>query len=95
MVTPLQGVTYFDKTEATEELKAKPKVESRPGVDVKKFTDSVYDSAGGKYQIIWPGGGVEIKTQNFKDVVIWNPQEAAGSKIGDMEAGGWYVVFNR
>ena len=93
MVTPLQGLSYYDKTEATEELMARPKIESRPGVDVKTFTDSVYENAGGNYQVVWPGGGLELKVNNFKDVVVWNPQEAAGSKIGDMETGGWYVKF--
>lgn len=93
LVTPLQGVTYYDKTETSDELKAQPKTETRPGVDVKKFTDSVYENAGGKYQVVWPGGGVEVKTRNFKDVVVWNPQAEAGSKIGDMEDGGWCVLF--
>lgn len=91
LVTPLQGVTYYDKTQATEELKAQARVESRAGVDVKKFTDFVYENAPGTYQVSWPGGSVELKTKNFKDVVVWNPQEAAGSKIGDMESGGWYA----
>lgn len=94
LITPLQGITYYDKTETTDDLRARPKVESRPGVDVKKFTDSVYENAGGKYQVLWPSGGVEVKTTNFKDVVVWNPQEVAGSKIGDMEVGGWYVPSN-
>jgi glucose-6-phosphate 1-epimerase len=93
LVTPLQGLNYYDKTEATEELKAQAKVESRPAIDVKKFTDSVYENAGGKYEVVWPGGGVEIKTRNLKDVVVWNPQEE-GTKIGDMEAGGWCVLLN-
>lgn len=93
LVTPLQGVNFYDKTEPTDELKAQAKVETRPAVDVKKFTDSVYENAGGKYEVIWPGGGVEIKTRNLKDVVVWNPQEE-GAKIGDMETGGWYVCIH-
>ena len=88
LVTPLQGKNYYDKTETSEELRARPKVETRPAVDVKKFTDSVYENAGGRYEVLWPGGGVEIKTRNLKDIVIWNPQQE-GAKISDMEAGGW------
>ncbi|KAI0078882.1 galactose mutarotase-like protein [Panus rudis PR-1116 ss-1] len=88
-VEPLHGVTYYDKTEATEELKAQPKVENRPAVDVKKFTDYVYENAPGKYTVAWPGGEIEIKTKNFPNVVVWNPQAEAGSKIGDMEDRGW------
>lgn len=60
-------------------------------MDVLKFTDSVYENAPGKYTVTWPGGGVEVNAKNLKDVVVWNPQAEAGAKIGDMEAGGWYV----
>ncbi|KAF7310922.1 DNA polymerase [Mycena chlorophos] len=89
LVTPLKNITYFDKTESTPEGKAAPKVETRAGVDVRKFTDSVYEDAPQSYDVTWPGGGVEIKTSNLKDVVIWNPQTEAGGKMGDMEKGGW------
>ncbi len=92
LVGPLKFRTFYDKTEATEEGKATPKVETRSGVDVKKFTDSVYEDAGGKYEITWPGGGLDIEAKNLKDVVIWNPQADAGAKIGDMEVGGWFVL---
>ena len=61
-------------------------------VDVLKFTDSVYENAPGKYDVLWGSGGIEIVTKNLKDVVIWNPQAEAGAKIGDMEEGGWYVL---
>ncbi|PSS37732.1 hypothetical protein PHLCEN_2v425 [Hermanssonia centrifuga] len=83
LVTPLQGVSYHDKVAAAD------KVETRAAVDVRSFTDSVYENAPGKYQVTWPGGGVEVRTQHLKDVVVWNPQKEAGSKIGDMEEGGW------
>ncbi|KAJ7169892.1 galactose mutarotase-like domain-containing protein [Mycena filopes] len=88
LVTPLQNLSYFDKTESTEEARSTAKVEKRAGVDVRKFTDSVYENAPGSYEVTWPGGGVAIKTTNLKDVVVWNPAET-GSKIGDMEKGGW------
>jgi len=89
LITPLQGLSYYDKTEASEELRAKPKVESRSAVDVKTYTDSVYEDAPGVYEIVSPTGKLEIRAKNFKDVVVWNPQAEAGSKIGDMETGGW------
>ncbi|KAI0814954.1 galactose mutarotase-like protein [Irpex lacteus] len=88
-ITPLQGLHYYDKTESTDELKAQPKPELRAAVDVRTSTDSVYENAPGTYHVAWPGDSVEIKTKNLKDVVVWNPQEAAGSKIGDMEPNGW------
>ncbi|TFK41147.1 galactose mutarotase-like domain-containing protein [Crucibulum laeve] len=88
LVVPLKGLHYYDKTEPTEQARATPKVETRAGVDVRTYTDSVYENAPGKYEVTWPGGGIEIKATHFKDVVIWNPQEE-GHKIGDMEDGGW------
>lgn len=88
LIAPLQNLSYYDKTETTEEGKAKSKVEQRAAVDVKIFTDSVYEDAQGHYEATWPGGGIEVRSKNFKDVVIWNPQEG-GRKIGDMEDGGW------
>jgi glucose-6-phosphate 1-epimerase len=90
-ITPLQGIKFYDKTASTEEDRETPKVEDRLFVDVHTFTDSVYEDAPQNYQLTWPGANVGIKTQNFKDVVVWNPQAKAGSKIGDMEDGGWYV----
>jgi len=88
LISPLQALSYYDKTESTDELRSKPKVETRAGVDVKKFTDFVYENAPGNYEITWPSGTIAIRAVNFKDVVVWNPQET-GAKIGDMEEGGW------
>ena len=90
-ISPLTGKTYFDKTEATPEARAAPKVEQRKVVDVQKFTDSVYEDAGQAYEVGWPQGGIQIKTEGLKDVVIWNPQKTAGEAIADMEDGGWCV----
>ncbi|KDR85000.1 hypothetical protein GALMADRAFT_233547 [Galerina marginata CBS 339.88] len=87
-IVPLQGLSYYDKTESTDQARASPKTETRAEVDVKKYTDSVYESAPLKYRVTWPTGGVEIKAKNFKDLVVWNPQDE-GSKLGDMEAEGW------
>lgn len=88
-IYPLSGKSYYDKTDPTEEGKTRPKTETRTDVDVKNFTDSVYEDAGGKYEVKWPGDGLEIKTVALKDVVVWNPQAEAGKKIADMENGGW------
>ncbi|KAG6911957.1 hypothetical protein DXG01_000205 [Tephrocybe rancida] len=88
LVAPLQNLSYYDKTEQTAEGKATPKVETRVGVDVKKYTDSVYEDAPQRYEVTWPGGGLAVKSKNMKDVVVWNPQEE-GRKIGDMEEEGW------
>jgi len=88
-ISPLTGKNYFDKTEVTAEARATPKLEQRKGVDVQRFTDSVYEDGGQAYEVTWPQGGIQIKTEGLKDVVVWNPQETAGKAIGDMEDGGW------
>ncbi|KAF9652023.1 galactose mutarotase-like protein [Thelephora ganbajun] len=88
-ISPLTGKNYFDKTEATAEARVTPKLERRKGVDVQKYTDSVYVDGGQVYDVTWPQGGIQIKTEGLKDVVVWNPQETAGKAIGDMEDGGW------
>lgn len=90
-IVPLSGKNYFDKTETTAEAKSTPKLEQRKEVDVKKLTDSVYVDGGQSYYVAWPQGGIQIKTEGLKDVVVWNPQETAGGAIGDMEDGGWCV----
>jgi D-hexose-6-phosphate mutarotase len=84
LVTPLRDLQYHDKT-ANETKK-----ETRDGVDVRKFTDSVYSDASGDYKVVWATGGIEIKTKNLKDVVVWNPRET-GASMGDMEPDGWCV----
>ncbi|KAF8237849.1 galactose mutarotase-like protein [Tricholoma matsutake] len=88
LIGPLEQISYYDKTEATEEGRSGAKVETRAAVDVKTYTDSVYENAGQKYKLEWPGDGITISSTNFKDVVIWNPQEN-GRNISDMEDRGW------
>jgi len=86
-ISPLHGLSYFDKTAPATESN---KTETRQEVDVKVFTDSVYENAGGNYQVKWgSGNGIAVRAVAFKDVVVWNPQASAGSNIGDMEDGGW------
>jgi hypothetical protein len=35
------------------------------------------------------GSGFKVRFKGFKDCTIWNPQEATGKGIADMEDGGW------
>jgi glucose-6-phosphate 1-epimerase len=88
VISPLQNLTYYDKTETTEEARAAPKIETRAQVDCKRVTDSVYEDAPLNYDISWPTGKIQLKVANFKDLVVWNPQQE-GQKIGDMEENGW------
>ena len=87
-ITPLKGLTYYDKTENTDENRAAPKIESREEVSISEYTDSVYEDGSLNYMISWPQGFLNLKVKNFKDVVVWNPQQE-GRKIGDMEPDGW------
>ncbi|KAJ4486144.1 galactose mutarotase-like domain-containing protein [Lentinula aciculospora] len=86
LIHPLQNLKYLDKTNPVFQG---PKIEARAGVDVRTYTDSVYEDAPQNYEVTWPGGGIALRSVNLKDVVVWNPRAEAGSKIGDMEDGGW------
>jgi glucose-6-phosphate 1-epimerase len=89
-VTPLTGLTYLNKVKGGIE-----EMEQRQEVDVTTFTDSVYKDAvsksAGKYQITDGSASLELQTRGFKDLVVWNPSQEAGTKMGDMESGGWLV----
>ena len=82
LIKPLGGLTYYDKTEG------RSKLEERNEVDVKQYTDAVYQDAPRECEVSWAGGNIIVKSTNLKDLVIWNPQQT-GKNIGDMEAGGW------
>ena len=84
-VNGLNGLYYTDKTQSDTPRQQ----ESRRAVDVQKFTDSVYEDGPRSYEVTWPGGGIHVKAIGFKDVVVWNPNAEAGSKLNDMEEGGW------
>ncbi|KAI0308194.1 galactose mutarotase-like protein [Multifurca ochricompacta] len=88
-ISPLLGKFYIDKTETQLEARDTLKEEKRSGVDVRTFTDSVYESAPPKVNVTWPGGGLELKLIGFTTLTVWNPQAEAGRKIGDMEENGW------
>jgi len=88
-ISPLLGKRYIDKTEKSVEARNILKEEKRSGVDVRAFTDSVYEDAPPKVDVSWPGGGLQVQLHGFTTLTIWNPQAEAGSKIGDMEANGW------
>lgn len=83
-ISPLKGLSYINKVKGGAK-----EVENREVVDVKQFTDAVYEDAPSKVSVIWPGGGIEVKMTEFKTLTVWNPQAEAGSKIGDMEENGW------
>jgi len=83
-ITPLTGLKYKDKIQGNIEV-----VEERHEVDFIRATDSVYSSAPGTYDVRWPGGGLNIKTTGFPDIVVWNPKEEIGRGISDLDESGW------
>lgn len=88
-IAPLLGKRYIDKTEKSLDTRNSLKEEKRSAVDVRLFTDSVYEDAPPKINVSWPGGALELKLDGFTTLTVWNPQAEAGSKIGDMEENGW------
>ncbi|KAJ6509545.1 galactose mutarotase-like protein [Mycena vitilis] len=89
-ISNLEKLAYVDKTDLDETGKGRTKTEKRKDVQVTTFTDSVYENAGGEYEITWDAPfGIRIKTENLKDVVVWNPHAEASSGMKDMEEGGW------
>jgi len=92
-ISPLLGKRYVDKTEGSPEERSTLKEEKRSAVDVRMFTDSVYEDTPPEINVSWPGGGLALKLSGFTTLTIWNPQEKAGSKMGDMEEKGWWVPW--
>ena len=92
-ISPLLGKLYIDKTEKSLDARNALKEEKRSAVDVRAFTDSVYEDTPPKVNVSWPDGGVELKLGGFATLTIWNPQAEAGGKIGDMEENGWCVLL--
>lgn len=88
-ISPLLGKRYIDKTEKSVEARNTLKEEKRSGVDVRAFTDSVYEDTPLRVDVSWPGGGLVLQLHGFTTLTVWNPQAEAGSKIGDMEENGW------
>ncbi len=91
-IKPLKGIIWYDKTQLTDGQSTK-KVENREvDVGVLEWTDAVFEAIPSSYELVWPGGGVDVKTSGMRDMVIWNPREVVGRKIPEMEEGGWYVI---
>lgn len=93
-ISPLLGKRYIDKTEKSAEARSTLKEEKRSSVDVRAFTDFVYEDAPPKVDVSWPGGGLVLQLHGFTTLTVWNPQAEAGSKIGDMEEDGWCVSLH-
>ncbi|CAD6571696.1 MAG: hypothetical protein TREMPRED_000351 [Tremellales sp. Tagirdzhanova-0007] len=81
-----KGVAYFDKAGGRQ-----MKQWSGGALTIDKETDAVFHSLPSPELKLEDGTGsvLIVRFRGFEDCTIWNPQEAAGSKMADMEAGGW------
>ncbi|TGZ79627.1 galactose mutarotase-like protein [Ascodesmis nigricans] len=79
-VLGLKGVTYRDKTQGGAEIKEEPEA-----VEVKGEIDRMYVQAPGEVQVEESGKTVYTvtRTEDVKDVVVWNPWENASKNMGD------------
>jgi len=84
-ISGLTGLFFTDKTVGGTPRQR----EDRAIADVQNFTDSVYENGPREYDVTWAEGGIKVKAIGFKDVVVWNPNADAASKLADMEEGGW------
>lgn len=84
-VHPLEGKRYTDKVDKAV------KEETREAVDVRTFTDSVYEDTDDEIRVTWGSRGIVLNKTNFPTLTVWNPSSEAGSKLADMEDGGWRV----
>ncbi|WVR03520.1 hypothetical protein IAU60_000512 [Kwoniella sp. DSM 27419] len=80
-----KGTTYKDKVLG--------KVEQWDGSDlsIDREIDRVYQKIPSQELKLddGAGSGFVVRFRGFEDATIWNPQEATGSKIADMEDKGW------
>jgi glucose-6-phosphate 1-epimerase len=88
-ISPLLGKRYVDKTEKSPEARSTLKEESVLLLMCARSQILCTRIHHPKSMWSWPGGGLALKLSGFTTLTIWNPQEEAGSKIGDMEEKGW------
>lgn len=80
------GVNYKDKVRGGSEHAA-----DGGALTITGEVDRVYAKVPGQEVHVddGQGGGYKVRFRGFEDCVIWNPAAETGSKIGDMEDGGW------
>jgi glucose-6-phosphate 1-epimerase len=90
-VGPLAQRTYVDKPDG-----AKVKREQNDWIRLEAETDRVYKSTGDLIlKTDKHGPLLKLTKSNFPDAVVWNPGQAKGETIGDLERGGWLVAVSR
>jgi len=81
-----KGMEYRDKV-----LGGKMMVWQQESLAVDQEIDRVYYNVPSREIKVDDGfgGGFTTRFRGFEDCTIWNPQEASGSKMADMEDKGW------
>ncbi|WVQ80330.1 hypothetical protein IAT38_002435 [Cryptococcus sp. DSM 104549] len=81
-----KGTTYKDKVLGGKEEKSEGGT-----LVVDRELDRVYQKVPSQEIVVDEGAGegFSVRFRGFEDCTIWNPQEATGSKMADMEDKGW------
>jgi glucose-6-phosphate 1-epimerase len=85
-VRGLQGLKYVDQTEGNKVKEERPESIIFQGEVDRKYLD-----AGGRSITINDGGNCELvlKTNGFRDVVVWNAHVKKAASFTDMPPDGW------
>jgi glucose-6-phosphate 1-epimerase len=83
-VRGLQGARYLDKVEKRDN-----ELETATELAIDRPLDRVYYTAPGDLAMFEGSRGIAIRASGFPDTVVWNPAEAGGSGIADLEPGGY------
>ncbi|ODN76133.1 hypothetical protein, variant 1 [Cryptococcus amylolentus CBS 6039] len=81
-----KGTTYKDKVLGMKEYES-----DGSALVIDKEIDRVYQKVPSQEIVVddGAGSGYKVHFHGLEDCTIWNPQEATGSQMTDMEAGGW------
>lgn len=79
----LQRLRYFDKVASTEQIDAAPHL--IPDGEL----DRIYFDVARPLQLRDGDRQIEIASQGFNDVVVWNPGADLAAKLEDMPDDGW------
>ncbi len=79
----LQGLRYLDQSSGAD------CTDGLPALVVEDEIDRVYRDAPAQLLLRDGPRSLKIESENFPDVVVWNPWEQACAKIADMPAAGF------
>lgn len=80
----LRGLTYRDAADRDA-----VKIEHGNVVMIRGEVDRVYRNTSDTLMLNEPNRSLGVHSQNFPDVVVWNPGEQRSAEIADLPADGW------